>query len=216
MAIGYTKVDPIFVRNFHYITIMTIALKNHLPKNVNSQACMTHHDTCLRLPLNRCNSYCNSKRTIVKDMGFKIVKDVNRDLCKDFCDVAGDSGRYTFSWVHAILLDIVIPIGLFLVGITTSVIGVILEVLFSPLGIIVSGIAGLIILLVTIGAIVVITFLEFREIGIFILIPIVMTGIIIITGFIPIINIGSFLMSLVPWNIVAVVAHMFIYKFDKY
>lgn len=136
---------------------------------------------------------------------------MNEKLCGEFCDLAGKSRNYRKALLQAAFLDIVIPAVLFFVGLGVGLFFILLESSSPGFGVLV-GFAGIIVFLVCAGAWFVLTFLLFREIGIFILIPIGMIILIILLGAIPLINILAFGLSLVPWNIVAALAHMFVYK----
>lgn len=148
-------------------------------------------------------------------MSFLRIKDIQRDLCKDFCDLSGKTGNYTKAWIIAIVLDIIIPIGLFFIGIGATLLGFLLEFFLPMLGGWIAGGIGLVLFLITLGAVIVLMFLEFREIGLFVLIPIGANGIIIILGIIPFLGIIAFILSLVLWNVVAVLSHIVIYKEGK-
>lgn len=144
-------------------------------------------------------------------MSVSNIKKINRDLCKDFCDLTGKTGNYTMAWVYAIVLDIVIPFIFFLVGIGSTLIGIVLGIIIPAIGGIVVGAIAIVIFLIALGAMILVSFLLFREIGLFILIPIGANALILILGLIPIINILSFVLMLFPWNIIAVVLHMVLY-----
>lgn len=144
-------------------------------------------------------------------MSLTNIKKINRDLCKDFCDLTGKSGNYTMSWIYAIALDVVIPVILFLVGIGSTLIGIVLGIIIPAIGGILVGGVAIVIFLIAIGVMIFVSFLLFREIGLFIFIPIGANALIIVLGLIPIINILSFLLMLFPWNVIAVVLHMILY-----
>jgi hypothetical protein len=144
-------------------------------------------------------------------MVFKKVKEINRGLCKDFCDIAGKSGDYGKAWIFAILLDIMVPIASFFVGITFFIGGVISGII-PAIGGILLGIVGIIVFLIIIAAYLILSYMEFREIGGLILLPIGMMGIVIVLSMVPLVNIIAFIMSLIPWNIVAVFVHMLSYN----
>jgi len=144
-------------------------------------------------------------------MSFNQIKEMNRNLCQDFCDLAGKKGNYALAWIYAILLDIIIPIALFFVGLTTALGGILLGMIIPALGGVLLGVVGIVVFLIIIGAYIIISFLEFREIGGFIIIPLFMFGASIVIGVIPILGLIAFLLSIVPWNIVAIVVHMFVY-----
>lgn len=140
-------------------------------------------------------------------MSLANIKKVNRGLCQDFCDLAGKSGNLQKAWIYAILLDVVIPICLFLVGITISIGAFLLELLIPYIGGTVVGVVAIVVFLIAIGAIILVMFLLFREIGIFVIIPIGMDAVAIVLSVIPILNIIAFFMFLIPWSIISVVAH---------
>jgi len=143
------------------------------------------------------------------------IKDIQRELCKDFCDLAGRDGNYWKVWIIAIVLDIIIPIGLFFIGIGATLLGFLLDLFLPALGGLLAGGIGLILFLITLGVVIVLLFLEFREIGGFVLIPIGAHAMIIILGIIPFLGLIAFLLSLILWNVVAVLAHIFVYREGK-
>ncbi len=147
-------------------------------------------------------------------MVLKRIRKTNKDLCGDFCDLAGKSRNHTSAWILAFILDIIIPIALIAVGISLTIVGFLLFFAFSIFGLLIVGIVGVIVLLITIVAIIIVSYLLFRQIGIFIIIPIGMTIFIILLGLIPFMGIITFILSLVMWNVVAVLTHWYVYRKD--
>lgn len=140
-------------------------------------------------------------------MVFEKINDINRNLCKDFCDLAHDKENYTMAWVLAIVLDIIVPIALFIIGISITLIGLIMSIVFPVMSGVLLGVTGIVILLIIIAAILLIAFIMFRELGFYGLIGIGVYSLILFLSIFPILNIAALVLSLVPWNIVAVLLY---------
>ena len=145
-------------------------------------------------------------------MVFEKLKDINRGLCKDSCDNAGYTGNYSFALTYAILIDIIFPIAFFFIGITFSLVGFLASLVIPGVGGVLLGIVGIIIFLITIGIVIIVGYLLYKEIGVLILIPIAALGTMIILSVIPVTGFIAFGISLVPWSIVAVLIHYIAYR----
>ena len=138
------------------------------------------------------------------------ILDLNDSICKNWCNETGRTKSYTLAFVYAAIIDIVIPIMLFFVGLPLLAVGFGMEGLF-PDSIIISGYIGLIILIATFIGIVVLWIFLVKEIGIFGIFPIAMAIIVILIGLVPGIFFVARVLSFVPWHIVAVLLHWLLY-----
>jgi hypothetical protein len=137
------------------------------------------------------------------------ARDLNRNVCGDFCDAAGKDNNYNKAFGVALALDIVVPIIVFLLVLGLGG-GILLQSILdlSDVWLVALALGGLVLGVALLGIVIFLTFVLFREIGLFGLIP---TAITIGLSVIPILNLLSFVASLVPWNIMAIVLHILIY-----
>jgi len=145
-------------------------------------------------------------------MADNVLKDVNRNLCQDFCDLAGRDDAYSQAWFFAILLDIVIPIASLILGLTFAFTSALFILLTMGLGILAVIPAAIMLSLMTIFIILAIIFLLIRQIGIFVGIPIVMEFGISLLAQIPEIGFIFSALQLVPWYLIAVFVHLVVYR----
>lgn len=158
------------------------------------------------------------------------LKETHRDVCGDFCDIAGRDNNYLQAIIFAVILDIVLPIVFVLVGIQVAVIAVVsLIVAFTIdiwLGIvaiwmvpwlglralIVFGIFVFVLAIIGLVITVLVVLLLTRQIGICIVLAILSE--IVVMGLRALPNIGWIfsLLGLVPWYLLAVGVHMLVYK----
>ena len=147
------------------------------------------------------------------------LKETHRDVCGDFCDIAGRDNNYLQAIIFAVILDIVLPIVFVLVGIQVAVIAVVsLIVAFTIdiwLGIVAIGVVGIFVFVLAIIGLVItvlVVLLLTRQIGICIVLAILSE--IVVMGLRALPNIGWIfsLLGLVPWYLLAVGIHMLVYK----
>ena len=141
-----------------------------------------------------------------------LLKDINRKVCQDFCDHAGRDDDYAQAWTYGILLDIVIPIISLVSGLVIGFGTVIATIITLRLGLFVIIPLLIIFHLIYLIIVLLIIYLLAREIGIFILIPLVMELAITILSSIS--DVGWVFMPLafVPWYLIAILAHMICYR----
>lgn len=140
------------------------------------------------------------------------VKNINRELCKEFCDRSGIDGEYRKDFIYAATIDIVFFIGIFAFGLSAGITELILGG-FAPLLVgLLRGTVGFIVFLIVCAFLSVVFYLLFVEIGFFLFIPIFARIFLIFMAFFPMI--GSFIsliIGIIPWSLIAVILHMAFY-----
>lgn len=140
------------------------------------------------------------------------IKDINRNACQDFCDLAGRDHKYGKSWMYALLLDIVIPIASLIIGITLFFASVIFIIFTAGLGLfVVIPVLGIIYIIHIIVTLVLILLLA-REIGLFVGIGFFAEIIVSILTALPEVGIIFTPLNFVPWYVVSVFVHVLCYN----
>lgn len=87
-----------------------------------------------------------------------------------------------------------------------------MSIIIPAIGGILLGVVGIVVFLIIVAAYLILSYMEFLEIGGLVILPMGMIGIIIVLSMIPLVNLIAFILSLIPWNIVAVFIHMLSYN----